>query len=179
MALHGDHPRMAADGDAGGHRAPHTDQSVREAGAAGRDTLRAAKDTGRALRKLISADFALARSAFGRALAWAGVAIVFGATAWLLLNAALIALMVGQFGWSWLVAMVVCCLLNGVVTGVAIWRTGEFFDHMGMHATRRQLARIGIGDESSDDEPATPARGVPAEVGTPPAPPAVPGRPAP
>ena len=45
--------------------------SLKEVGEAGRAAYGSARDTGRAMRALVSADFALARSAFGRALAWA------------------------------------------------------------------------------------------------------------
>ncbi|MDN5782228.1 MAG: phage holin family protein, partial [Luteimonas sp.] len=72
---------------------PHLDESVRRIGAAGRATIDSALDTGRALRKLVSADLALARSAMGRALAWVAVAIVFGASAWLLVMGVLTALL--------------------------------------------------------------------------------------
>ena len=129
--------------------APGIDESVRQASAAGRATLASARDTGRALRSLICADLALARSATGRALAWVGVAIVFGASTWLLAMGALIALL-QRFGWSWLQSLVVATVLSLGVTALAIWRTGAHFDNAGMHATRRQLAKLGIGDEDDD-----------------------------
>lgn len=130
---------------------PHLDESVRRVGAAGKAGVRAAIDSGRALRQLFIADLALARSAFGRALAWVGVAIVFGASAWLLLMAAAIALL-QAFGVSWLVSIAVCALISGVVAAIAAWRVSKFFDYTGLHATRRQLARLGIGDDDDTDE---------------------------
>ena len=51
---------------------PPLDESIRQVGAAGRAAADSAKHSLRSLRRLASADFALARSAFGRALAWAG-----------------------------------------------------------------------------------------------------------
>ena len=138
------------DADAG--KPPHLDESVRRIGSAGRATLDAALDTGRAMRRLVFADLALARSSMGRALAWFAVAIVFGASAWLLVAGALIALL-HAFGWSWLLSLAVCSGLSLVVTGFAAWRVSTFFNHAGMHATRRQLARFGIGDEpDAEDE---------------------------
>jgi hypothetical protein len=134
-----------------GEKPPHLDESVRRVRAAGRDSLDAALDSGRALRKLVVADLALARSALGRALAWVAVAIVFGASAWLLAMAAVIALL-QALGWSWLVSIAVCAGLSLAVTAVASWRVGRFFDHAGMHATRRQLATLGIGDDSDDSD---------------------------
>lgn len=144
----------AADGagDARGEgKPPHLDESVRRIGAAGRATLDSALDTGRALRRLVSADLALARSALGRALAWIAVAIVFGASAWLLLMGVLTSLL-HALGWSWLAAFSVCAALSLGITVYAAWRVSVFFDLAGMHATRRQLARFGIGDESDDED---------------------------
>ena len=136
--------------DAPRDSAPGIDESVRQASAAWRATLSSARDTGRALRSLVAADLALARSATGRALAWVAVAIVFGASAWLLAMGALIALL-QRLGWSWLQSLSVATVLSLGVTLVAIWRTGAHFDNAGMHATRRQLARLGIGEEGEED----------------------------
>lgn len=152
------------DPDAG--KPPHLDESVRRIGSAGRATLDAALDTGRAMRRLVFADLALARSSLGRALAWFAVAIVFGASAWLLAMGVLTA-MLRAFGWSWLVAFAACGLLSLAVTGFAAWRVSTFFNHAGMHATRRQLARFGIGDEpDAEDEgdAATPASAAQADA---------------
>nr|WP_225583625.1 phage holin family protein [Pseudoxanthomonas sp. PXM02] len=135
--------------------------SLKEVGEAGRAAFGSAKDTGRAMRALVSADFALARSAFGRALAWAGVAIVFGASAWLLVAGALIALM-QRFGFSWLQSLSFAALLSLAVTVFAAWKVGRYFDYTGMHATRRQLSKLGLFDEDRADEedaPPPPAAG--------------------
>ena len=138
------------DDDTASAKPPHLDESVRRIGAAGRATLDSALDTGRALRRLVSADLALARSALGRALAWVAVGIVFGASAWLLVMGVLTAFL-HSVGLSWLASFAICAALNLAVTAVAAWRVSVFFDHAGMHATRRQLARFGIGDETSDE----------------------------
>ena len=137
---------------------PGLDESVRQVGAAGRATLGSARDTSRALRRLVSADLQLARSAFGRGLAWAGVAVVFGASSWLLLAGAIIALL-QRAGLSWFQAMFFTALASLLVTGLAAWRVFFYFDHTGMNATRRQLVRLGIFDDGNDDEtsPASPA----------------------
>jgi len=136
----------------GAEKAPHLDESIRQVGAAGRDTVESAKHTLRSLRRLASADFALARSAFGRALAWSGVAIVFGASAWLLLAGTLIALMV-RWGMTWFHSLLITSILSLIVTGYAMWRVSFFFRHTGMHATRRQLSRLGLYDEPSEEDP--------------------------
>lgn len=139
---------------------PGLDDSLREVGAAGKAALASAGDTGRALRRLLSADLALARSAFGRALAWAGVAIIFGASAWLLCAGALIALL-QRLGWSWLQSLSVTALVSIGVTVLAAWKVGHYFDHTGLHATRRQLQRLGLFDEDEDepDSGASPGEG--------------------
>lgn len=141
-------PQAGHDEDA----APRLDESIRQVGAAGRDTLQSAQHTLRSLRRLASADLALARSAFGRALAWGGVAVVFGASAWLLLAATLIAFL-QYLGLSWLVALLIASLTSLAVTGYAAWRVSYFFHHTGMHATRRQLSRLGLFDEPAEQDP--------------------------
>ena len=70
---------------------------MRRIGASSKAALESAKDTGRALRSLVSADLALARSAIGRALAWVAVGIVFGASTWLLVVGALTLQLGGHF----------------------------------------------------------------------------------
>ena len=130
---------------------PHLDESIRRIRAAAKETASSGLDSGRALRKLVSADFALARSALGRALAWSAVSIVFGASAWLLAMGAAIALL-QSFGLSWLLSISITMLVSLVVTGLAAWRVSVFFDYAGMHATRRQLTRMGLFSEASGDD---------------------------
>lgn len=143
----GERPEGSA-GEAAG--VPPLDESIRAVGASGRASLGATVDALRALRALVSADIALARSAMGRALAWTGVAVVFGATGWLLATAAGVAVLQGFFGLSWLASLSIAALFNLAVTGLAVWRTASFFDHMGLHATRRQLSRLGLFDEHDE-----------------------------
>lgn len=144
---------------------PHLDESIRRIRAAATETLSSGLDSGRALRKLVSADFALARSATGRALAWAGVAVVFGASAWLLAMAAAIALL-QAWGLSWLASIAITMLLSLVATGLAAWRVTVYFDHAGMHATRRQFIRLGLLSDSSDEDDDTGASPTTAQTGT-------------
>ena len=51
----------------------------------------------------------------------------------------------------WLSALAVATLLNLAITGLAAWRASRFFDYMGLHATRRQLSRLGLFDEHGED----------------------------
>lgn len=127
------------------------EDAVREIGDAGREGLSAALDTGRALRGLLIADLALARSALGRALMWVAVAIVFGASSWLLLMAALIALLQGVLGWSWLASMSAAAGLSLVVTALGVWQALRYFEYTRLSATRRQLRRMGLGHDDDDD----------------------------
>ena len=125
---------------------PDLQESLRQVGAAGRASAQAAADTGKALRSLMAADFSLARSAFGRTLAFTGVAIVFGASAWLLLMTALIVFLNLQLGWPWWAALLTCAALSIVAAAAAVYQGMRYFEHTRMQATRRQLARLGIGE---------------------------------
>ena len=152
--VQGEDPR---EGESAGsaHRAagevPHLDESIRRIRAAATETFSSGLDSGRALRKLVSADFALSRSALGRGLAWSAVGVVFGASAWLLAMGAAIALL-QSWGLSWLASISVTALFSLIVTAFAAWRVSVFFDYAGMHATRRQLARLGLFSEGDDDD---------------------------
>lgn len=164
----GEDPREEPAGAA--HRAPgetpHLDESIRRIRAAATETFSSGIDSGRALRKLMSADFALSRSALGRALAWSAVSVVFGASAWLLAMGAAIALL-QSWGMSWLGSISIATLISLVVTALAAWRVSVFFDYAGMHATRRQLVRLGLFSEAGhgdDDEDDTSAAAKPASA---------------
>jgi hypothetical protein len=135
-------------GARGDDDAPHLDASIREVGAAAKAGLSEASGSVKAFRALLAADVSLARSAFGRAMALTGVAIVFGASCWLLLMATLIVFLSRQLGLPWAASLLICALLSGAVTLWAAWRADYYFDHTRMQATRRQLARLGIGELS-------------------------------
>ena len=125
---------------------PDLEESLRQVGSAGKASLRAAADTGKALRSLVASDFSLARSAFGRTLAFTGVAIVFGASAWLLLMTALIVFLNLQLGWPWWAALLSCAAVSLAAAGGAVPPGLHACAHTRMKATRRQLARLGIGE---------------------------------
>jgi uncharacterized membrane protein YqjE len=133
-------------GKPGAAPAPDLAESLREVRSAGRAGLKAANDAAKALRILISADLSLARSAFGRALAYTGVAVAFGGSSWMLLMAALTAVLHDGLNWSWTLSLSVCALLSLAVTAVGIWGAMHYFEHTRLQATRRQLARLGIGE---------------------------------
>lgn len=128
--------------------APHPDiaEALREFSASGKAGLKAANDVAKALRILVAADFALARSAFGRTLALMAVAIAFGASSWLLLMASLIVGLTRGLGWSWTLALLLTAVMSGIATGLAGWMAARYFEHTRMQATRRQFARLGMGE---------------------------------
>jgi hypothetical protein len=121
-------------------------ESIRQIGDAGRAGWEATGDVFKSLRTLFIADFSLARSALGRTLALTGVAIVFGGTGWLLLMAALMLLLTRQFGLPWSGALLACAAISLTGAAVAVYYGMRYFDHTRMQATRRQLARLGIGE---------------------------------
>lgn len=152
--------------------APELAESLRQVNAAGRASLGAASDAAKAFRTLLIADVSLARSALGRTLALTGVAIAFGASAWLLLMATLVVHLTRGLGWSWSLALLVTALLSLASAGVAAWQGIRYFEHTRLQATRRQLARLGIGELSEfTPEPGSAASardgaGTPAPVAT-------------
>ncbi|WP_246373062.1 phage holin family protein [Marilutibacter spongiae] len=125
---------------------PDVVEALQQLGATSKAGAKAALDATKAFRSLVSADFSLARSALGRTLAFTGVAIAFGASAWLLLMAALIAVLSGPFGMTITGAVLVTAIMSCLVTWFAGWQAMRYFEHTRMQATRRQLARLGIGE---------------------------------
>lgn len=126
--------------------APDVLDALRELRDTGAATVGAGRQAASALRILVSADFSLARSAFGRTLALTGAAIAFGASAWLLLMAALITFLSRHTGLSWTWSLLLTATLSLAATAVACWWAMRYFEHTRMKATRRQLARLGIGE---------------------------------
>jgi hypothetical protein len=122
------------------------EEALRALGITSRATWEAGRDAGKAFRILLAADVSLARSAFGRTLAFTGVAIAFGASAWLLLMAALVAWLSAGLGWPWSLSLLLAAALSIVATGLGGWRAMRYFEHTRLQASRRQLARLGIGE---------------------------------
>ena len=127
---------------------PDVAEALRQLGATGRATWTAGREAVSAFRILFSADVSLARSAFGRTLAFTGIAIAFGASAWLLLMAALVAWLSFGLGWAWSLSLLLVAAVSLAITAVAGWMGMRYFEHTRMQATRRQLARLGIGELS-------------------------------
>lgn len=129
------------------------EQALHDIGGAGREGLGAAADAGRALRGLLLADLALARAALGQALIWMGVTVAFGVAACLLTMAALIALL-QALGMSWLGALSITAVTCIAVTALGAWMAVRYLRHTGLDATRRQLRRVGLGDDEADEDTA-------------------------
>lgn len=140
---------------------PHTPdladtlRALRDSGKAG---VGAAGDAARALRDLVAADVSLARSAAGRSAVFAGVAVMFGVSAWLLLMTAVIVVLSNQIGLPWWMSLTGCGLLSLLGAWLSLQKATDYFEHTRLKATRRQLARLGIG-ELSDlmPDPGSPA----------------------
>ena len=128
--------------------APDLVELLRELGQGSQSTWQASRDAVKALRVLFLADVSLARSAFGRTLAFSGLAIAFGGSAWLLLMAALVAWLSTGLGWSWSLSLLLTGLASLALAGFGGWRATRYFEHTRMQATRRQLARLGVGELS-------------------------------
>ena len=134
---------------ASAREAPGLGDTLDQLGASGRASFTAARDAAKALRILVFADISLARSAFGRTLAFTGVAIAFGASAWLLLMATLIAWLSLGLGWAWSLSLLLTAGLSIVVTVIAGVLAMRYFEHTRLQATRRQFARLGVGELAS------------------------------
>lgn len=140
---------MHADGDAPEPQAacgdsPGLGEALHRLGEDGRAGLRAMRDALQGLRILVAADVALARGALVRALVCAGLAVALGCSAWLLLMAAAIAALQAA-GLSWLAALLAAALLSVAATVATALAAARYFEHTGMQATRRQVARLGLG----------------------------------
>jgi hypothetical protein len=147
--------------------APDLAESLRQVGIAGRASLGAAGEAARALRHLVWADLALARSALGRALAFSGLAIAFGASSWLLLMAALVGGLSVGLDWSWPGSLLLAGSLSLAITVVAGWQAARYFEHTRLRATLGQLARLGLGESDDGDADAPPARSADARTDAP------------
>ncbi|SIQ16135.1 phage holin family protein [Solilutibacter tolerans] len=132
-------------------------ESFRQVGSAGQAGLAGVRDATKAMRTLVAADVSLARSAFGRTLAFTAGAIVFGVVAGLMLSAALVMGLSYGLGMPVWASLLVWGTLCALTTWFAGWRAMRYFEHTRMKATRRQLARLGIGELSDHTpDPASP-----------------------
>lgn len=126
-------------------------QDVRNLKDSAKSTVRGGVDSFTALRRLAMAELNLSRHAAGRSMVWLAVAIVFGASFWLLLMAATVVAMHEKLGWSWLVSLLVAAVVSLLITLFGALRMRHYFGFTGLKSTKLELARFGIGDEDDDD----------------------------
>ena len=148
MDATGGAPDMAGGGAERPEPTPDLFETLRQLGDGGKSTWQAGRDAAKALRLLVAADVSLARSAFGRTLACTGAAIAFGGSAWLLLMGALVAGVHLALGWSWALSLLATGVFSLLLAALAGWGAMRYFEHTRLKATRRQLARLGIGELS-------------------------------
>ena len=127
---------------------PDLAESLRELRDSGKAGLGAAGDAAKALRDLVAADVSLARSAAGRAAVFAGVAVMFGVSAWLLMMTALIVVLSNKVGLPWWLSLSSCGGLSLLAAWLSLRKATGYLEHTRLKATRRQLARLGIGELS-------------------------------
>lgn len=151
--------RPGEDRDRGEESAPpDLLEAFRQIAAGGRASAESAWHALRAFRTLVAADVSLARNAAGRAGAFAGMVVVFGGSAWLLLMTMIVVGLSHEAGWPWWLSLLVCAAASLVLAGLAMWRAVYYFDLTRLKATRRQLARLGFGELADF----TPSPGSPA-----------------
>lgn len=125
---------------------PPLDEAARRIGAAGKALGTELWTAARALRALFMAELALSRSAILRVLVLATIGTALGATAWLYLMA------MGVIGLRaldlpWWAAVGIPALASLIGAAVCAWLALRALEDTQFKATRRQLARFGIGDD--------------------------------
>lgn len=145
-------PRGQADSDE--QLPPDLLEAWRQLNQSGRSGLAASSDAFKAWCSLLVADVTLARSAAGRALALGALSVVFGGSAWLLLVAALMVFLNRALGVAWWVSLIAGALVSVVIAALAAWLAMRYFEHTRLQASRRQLARLGVGASSRNERDA-------------------------
>lgn len=131
---------------------PELIRAAKDLGQAGMDVGRSAWGVLTAFRALVAADISLSRSAFGLTLFFTGLAIVFGASAWLMLMTTLV-LALHASGWmGWIGAVVIPALLSLVGAAACAWRASKVFGDTRLDASRRQLARLSLAEDPAEIE---------------------------
>jgi uncharacterized membrane protein YqjE len=145
-----DAPPPASSGSAGdganASSAPPLTDAAKQLGDDALELGRSAWSALRGFRTLFAADLSLSRSAFGLTLAYAGAAIALGASAWLLLMA-LGVLALHAWGLSWIASVAIPALISLAGAAFFVWQATQVFVDTRLDATRRQLARLGLGED--------------------------------
>ena len=90
-------------------------------------------------------------AAAARAAAFAGAAVMFGVSAWLLLMTALIVVLSMKLGLPWWMSLGGCGLLRALAAWWMVRKATAAFESTRLDATRRQLARLRVGGSAAAD----------------------------
>lgn len=134
-----------------GEAPPGLDDAAREIGDVAGSTVTAALAVLTSFRRLVAADIAQSRAAFGRALAYTGLAVAIGSSACLLL-VTLLVVVLSNMGLSWVEALLVIMLATALPAAWFTWRAVQAYGHTQLEATRRHLARLGLGEDPDEIE---------------------------
>lgn len=130
----------------GGAKAPPIDEAARRIAAEGAALAGEAWGTFKAFRALMVADLALSRSAAGRVLVLGAIGTALGASAWLF-GMGLLVVILRAAGLPWWGAIAIPTAISALGAGLCAWFGLRAFELTRFQATRRQLARLGIGDD--------------------------------
>lgn len=130
---------------------PGIGEAFETLGQAGRESLDSGRDMGRAMRRLVAAEVAQARIVLARAAVWLAVAVAFGASAWLLLMAALIAGL-HALGLSWLAATSISAAVSLLVAAIGGWQALRYFEMARFEASRKQLAHLSRREREDEED---------------------------
>lgn len=130
---------------------PGIGEAFETLGQAGRESLDSGRDMGRAMRRLVAAEVAQARIVLARAAVWLAVAVAFGASAWLLLMAALIAGL-HALGLSWLAATSISAAVSLLVAAIGGWQVLRYFEMARFEASRKQLAHLSRREREDEED---------------------------
>ncbi|MEP6908717.1 MAG: hypothetical protein ABI858_12170 [Pseudoxanthomonas sp.] len=150
----------------GEHTPPPLSESVRGIYDAARRTTSVWSGTFAALRRLLIADFALARAALIRGLVLLFVATIMFGTTWALLTALAVFGLI-KMGLGWGIALVVPLGISIVIGLYAMLHAQKSLAMADMDASRRQLALWFGNQQESDEARAAPPGGM-GDAGAPP-----------
>lgn len=133
-------------GDPPSPQPPPLDEAARRIGAAGKELGAELWAAVQAFRALLMAELALSRAAILRVLVLATIGTALGATAWLYLMAMGV-LGLRAAGLPWWAAVGIPALVSLLVAGLCVWLALKALEDTQFKATRRQLARLGVGED--------------------------------
>lgn len=151
MTAHDATGAAAPDDTPPGATPPGIGEAFSTLGQAGRDSVDSGRDMARAMRRLVTAEVAQARIVLARAAVWLGIAVAFGASAWLLLMAALITGL-HALGLSWLAATSISAAVSLLVAAIGAWQALRYFEMARFESTRKQLAHLSRRDAEDEED---------------------------